>query len=110
MLAKTKSWSRFREQARAEAALAPGEAWIGIVYDADFVRIRIQHGAAELPVVPAVARVAGRTGIGDQHAADTFDHLAVRVPVQHDVGIRLGEPVQPGTVRMHIVPAWLPRR
>src|SRR5690242_19047243 len=39
----------------------------------DFLRRRVQHGAAQLPAIARVSGLAGRAGIDHQHPIDTTD-------------------------------------
>jgi hypothetical protein len=56
-----------------------------------------------------VARIAGRAGIDDQHAAEAFHHLAVGVAVEDEIRLRLGEARELRVARMDIGAARLPR-
>ena len=76
----------------------------------DLFRHRVQHGAAQLPAIARVAAITGRAGIDHQHPTDATDKLLVRMAVEHDVGIGLGEALQLGAGGPHIAAARLPRR
>jgi len=86
------------------------ETRVRVIDHAHLLGHRIQNGATQLPVVSAVARVSGRSGVDHQNPSDALHHLAMRMSIKHDIRVGLGEPVQFRAMRMHIFTARFPGR
>src|SRR5436190_1514393 len=106
---RTPALAKFPAEVSSTPGLSTGGPRREIAHH-DLLRHRVQHGAAQLPAIARVAGLAGRAGIDHQHPADATDDLAMRMAVEHDVGVSLAKAVQPGAGWQNVAAARLPWR
>src|SRR5207248_1563067 len=95
-------------QSSAVLPLWAWEARVGEIDQPHLLARDIEHGAAQLPAVAMVARLARRARIDNQYLTDTAHKLLVRVAVQHDIGLGLAKPREKPALGMNIGAARLP--